>query len=385
MKSLRQFFWFCSGAIRPILSRCPSEWEKFAGIGATVFFTAVFAAISSSYALFTVFDRVWIAVSFGFVWGAMIFNLDRYIVSSMVKRGRAWSEFKLMLPRLALAVILAVVISKPLELKIFEKEINRKLDIKKSEEVVKAREAIRLGNPEFAEIDRKMEGLRQEIEAKTLFRDQKQQEYDFERFGTKTPGTTGIAGIGTNARKKEQQLNEAQEDLRQTEARVLEQIAGLEARKQELRAQEEAEFAIQKATIDRYDGFAARIDALNVLTTESEAMRYANLFLILLFIALEIAPILVKFITPKGPYDEILEAHEMEIKIYKEERVAKSRQKSESRLLKFMDEEKDQVEEQISRNRAFRRKFTETENEILDATIRQWLEEDRMNRSKFGW
>ena len=43
-----------------------------------------------------------------------------------------------------------------------------------------------------------------------------EQEYDFERFGKKTAGTTGIPGIGTNALKKELQLNEAETDLKQT-------------------------------------------------------------------------------------------------------------------------------------------------------------------------
>jgi hypothetical protein len=52
----------------------------------------------------------------------MIFNLDRFIVSGMRKRTSSWSEWKLAFPRLVLAVLLAFVISKPLELKIFEKQ-----------------------------------------------------------------------------------------------------------------------------------------------------------------------------------------------------------------------------------------------------------------------
>lgn len=381
MKSLRSFFWFCSGAVPALLKRCPSESEKYAGIGATVFFTAVFATFSAGYALYTVFDLPWMALGIGLVWGLMIFNLDRYIVSSMVKRGG--SELKMMLPRLALAILLALVISKPLELKIFEKEIIRKLDIKKSEEVIKARESIRLGNPEFAEIDQQIAALRQEVAAKEAFRNQKQAEYDFERFGTKTPGTTGIPGIGTNARKKEQQLNEAQQDLERTELRVQEQIAELESRKQALRLREDSEFAAQKANIDRYDGLAARIDALHQLTVESDAMKYANWFIILLFIAIEIAPILVKFISSAGPYDELLDAHETEMRIYKNERVSKSKMKSETRLLLFTDKEKNQVEEAVNNDRFYREKVAKAEKQIVAAHIDDWLEEEK--RTKLGW
>lgn len=387
MNSVRDFFWFCSGANRSLLMRSPTESEKYAGIGATVFFTGLFAALSAGYALFTIFSNPWLAAFFGLVWGAMIFNLDRYIVSSMSKKDRFWPEFKLLLPRLALAVLLALVISKPLELKIFEKEINRKLDVKKSEEAVSAREAIRKGFPEYTEIENKIAGLKQEIADKAAFRDQKQQEYDFERFGTKTPGTTGIAGIGANARKKEQQLNEAQEDLKKTEERVYQQIASLESRIPEIRQKEDAEFSLQKTTIDRYDGLAARIDALSVLTTESRAMEYANLFLILLFIAIEIAPIFVKFISSKGPYDELLEAHEKELKVYKEEKMIKTVQSSEARILRFTDKEKLQTEENVAREQRLRKKFGEAEDELLDETIRHWKEEEKekMNRTSLGW
>ncbi len=387
MNFLRDFFWFCSGANRALLARCPSESEKYAGIGATVFFTGLFASLSAGYALFTVFGNVWTAGFFGLIWGTMIFNLDRYIVASMVKRERFWQELKLLLPRLGLAVLLALVISKPLELKIFEKEINRKLDVKKSEEVVIARESIRKGHPEYDETERKITMLKEEVAAKEAFRNKKQEEYDFERFGTKTPGTTGIAGIGTNARKKEQQLNEAQEDLRQTEERINLRILELEQQLLEIRKKGDLEFEAQKATIDLYDGLAARIDALSVLTAESRAMQYANLFLILLFIAIEIAPIFVKFISSKGPYDELLEAHEKEIKIYKEERLSKTVQSSEARLLRFTDTEKLQNEEKVARSQRIRKKFDDAEDELLDETIRHWKEEEKekMNRTSFGW
>src|SRR5690606_1322658 len=103
------------------------EMNKYAGIGATVFFTAVMAFIAASYALFTVFDNYYTAVGFGLVWGLLIFNLDRFIVSTIKKRNNSMDELIQASPRIVLAVIIAVVISKPLELKIFEKEINQVL------------------------------------------------------------------------------------------------------------------------------------------------------------------------------------------------------------------------------------------------------------------
>ncbi len=78
---LKRFFIICSGADTDILKETPlGEHNKYVGIGATIFFTAVMAFIASSYALYTVFDSVIIALGFGLVWGLLIFNLDRFIV-----------------------------------------------------------------------------------------------------------------------------------------------------------------------------------------------------------------------------------------------------------------------------------------------------------------
>ncbi len=103
MNKLRHFLWLCSGAHFSLLKRAPTDTEKYAGIGATIFFTGLLAAISAGYALYTVFDQVWIAALFGLVWGLMIFNLDRYIVSSMKKSDQKWQEWKTATPRIFLA------------------------------------------------------------------------------------------------------------------------------------------------------------------------------------------------------------------------------------------------------------------------------------------
>ena len=131
---LKQFFWMCSGADTDILKNSSkAEQTKFAGIGGTVFFTAVMAFIAASYALYTVFDSYVTAIVFGLVWGLLIFNLDRFIVSTIKKQDNKWKEIWQAAPRIILAIIIAVVISKPLEMKLFEKEINQVLLTQKNE------------------------------------------------------------------------------------------------------------------------------------------------------------------------------------------------------------------------------------------------------------
>jgi len=85
---MKRFFWFCSGADLSILRTwdCSTEHNTYAGIGATIFLTAVLASISGGYALWTVFQSYPSSISFGILWGILIFNLDRYIVMSIHKR-----------------------------------------------------------------------------------------------------------------------------------------------------------------------------------------------------------------------------------------------------------------------------------------------------------
>ena len=335
MQVLTRFFWFCSGANFPILQKVPTESTKYVGIGATVFFTGVFAALAGFYALYTVFQTWGIALFFGLLWGAMIFNLDRFIVSSMRKKAQGWSEWKLALPRLVLALLLAVVISKPLELKLFEREINRKLDEQKIAFIAQSKDSLAKGFPEIQALEKEKGALKDEVEQARVYRDKLQQEYDAERFGEKTASTSGKVGLGINAKKKEQQLDGAQDDLRAIVARNESRIRQLDVQIEAFRVKWQIEFEKQVPGIDGFDGFAARMDGLAKLTTESEAMATAQLFLVLLFMAIETAPIFVKLISARGPYDELLELHEDQVKLYKYEKWQRASGESEARLSYF--------------------------------------------------
>jgi hypothetical protein len=134
-KSIKSFLIFCSGSDTDILNDCPkSEETKYASIGATILFTAILACFSGGYALFTVFKDVQFSFAissfFAIVWGLMIFNLDRYIVSSMRKKDKFISEFKMAIPRIIIAIIISLVVAKPIEVRIFSNAINSALDNK---------------------------------------------------------------------------------------------------------------------------------------------------------------------------------------------------------------------------------------------------------------
>lgn len=131
---LNEFLWICAGADRKVLRQCPTDYAKYAGIGGTILFTALMAMLSGGYALYTVFDDFWIALGFGIFWGLLIFNLDRFIVNTMYSDGKttiSWMEFFSGLPRIIMAIFLGIVISTPLELKIFEDAIDIKIEQEK--------------------------------------------------------------------------------------------------------------------------------------------------------------------------------------------------------------------------------------------------------------
>ena len=306
MNLIRNFFLFCSGADPSTLEQCPTDTHKYAGIGATVFFTGVLAFFSSAYALYTVFDSTAAALVFGAVWGLMIFNLDRYIVMSMKSQGKWWRDVFIALPRVGLAVLLAMVISKPLELKIFEKEIKGELVqmeqelFKKQEDRVKER-----FSTEMTDLQSRIATLKSEISTKAARRDTLALEAMREADGT---GGSGKKNLGPIYRAKKNEADQASTDFLLVMSTQQPRIDSLEAQFRRLEAQQTSGIA----TLQRgaSDGMAARMEALSRLGQNSLAIWWASLFITLLFIAIETAPIFVKLISTRSPYDYVLHQRE---------------------------------------------------------------------------
>ena len=331
MSKVKQFFWFCSGAYQSLLEKCPSESDKYVGIGGTVLFTGIFAFISGGYAIYTVFHSWWLFIVFGLLWGGMIFNLDRYIVSSLRKENKFWNELKMAIPRILLAILLALVISKPLELKIFEPEIKSELIIleqklfKEQEDNLQQRFA-----PKQAALQADISNLKQEILDKTAQRDTLMAKAQQEADGT---GGSGRRNLGPIYKIKKADADSVARELEiletQNQALINKKLASLST----LDSLQKAEIAGFER--ERYDGLAARLEALSIITAKSEAIRIANIFIILLFIAIETAPLFVKLISQKGPYDELLQAHEYRYKMFRLEKIGKLHAETDEKLQKL--------------------------------------------------
>lgn len=314
MDKITRFFWFCSSAHTDTLKNYPTEHNKYVGIGATIFFTALFAALSGGYAMYFVFSgnafAVVFAIVFGIIWGLAIFNMDRYIVSSINKSGATNTQILQATPRILLAIMIGLVISRPLELKIFDKEIRQKL---KTSYLSGQRSRIDTLNNTFNKKYGLELGKTAQLKAEqdSLVADIKQSRYvlNQEIFGDKTNQTSGRLGYGTYAKQKDAVLQQKEERLAAVRADLGRMETYIDKRKDfdGLNSQRMLS-GRQLDSLANYAGFADRNWALGQLSFREDGTRDLDTYLAisfigLLFILFECLPVFVKLMSNRGPYD----------------------------------------------------------------------------------
>lgn len=233
----------------------------------------------------------------------------------MRKSGSAFRQFFMALPRMILAGVLGIVIAKPLELKIFEKEIDKQLNVIINRNKAKLQKEIKSRYDEQGQYYSKERDSILSTE-KRLKTELNEASLDLEKeiVGTTTETTTGKKGYGTNAKRKEEikKLKQIAYDNFTKENKT--KLDSLDVMIKNENLQFEQELKNTDPLEDRYNGFAARLQALQELGKEYKILGIASLFISLLFILIEMSPVLVKLIMPKGPYDHLLELHEYQFK-----------------------------------------------------------------------
>ncbi len=305
---LKRFFITCSGVDKDLIYSCSNgEQNKYAGIGATVMFTALMAWIAASYALYTVFDSVYAATFFGLVWGLLIFNLDRFIVSTIRKRDRFWQEFLQATPRIILAMIIAIVISKPLEIKIFQKEIDTVLLKEKNDMALANKKQV--ANYFQGDLDKNKADIGSLKSA--IVNKEKEVNDLYSTYITEAEGTQGTLKLGKGPvyQEKRDKHDAALAELEALRKANNEKIAAKEKEAGTLKADLDKKISDSEPVIDGFDGLMARINALDKLPW------LPSFFIMLLFLAIETSPIIAKMLSPKGEYDFKLEDSEMAVKV----------------------------------------------------------------------
>ncbi|MBC6996665.1 DUF4407 domain-containing protein [Neolewinella lacunae] len=366
-RPLLHFLWSCSGANQEVLAACPrSEHVKFAGIGATVFFTGLLAALSGGYAFYTVFNSTPLAVVFGLLWGGIIFNLDRFVVATIKKDGAFSRQLLLAIPRLLLAIALAVVIAKPLELRIFQGEIEEILAQQKMEKGAAAGAEFRMRSEE---LDARRSALQATTEAR-----REQRERDYQDYKCECDGTcgTGQRGRGSECARKEEKYRQSNVEYQQTKAVNDAEIAAIGQQINELDAA--ASTARQTAEAQAATGLLARLSA-----SKSLPQGPGN-FIVLLFLLIEVAPILTKLLSPRGPYDELLARIEHQfyleqIRLIEAEKLAVNKEVSLRSGL-----HRAEVDAEVQQKQQTLRAVADARMEIVQDQIDAWLAEERIRQ-----
>ena len=358
------FLWWCAGAHQRLLKQFPSEHIKYAGLGGVLLATFVLATLSSGYAIYTVFGNWLWTLGFAIVWGLIIFNFDRFLVSTMRKYGVSKRRQLLMaIPRLLLAVLIGITIARPLELKIFDKEIAVKMEENLHKKIQKNDSLLLLENKlkmQQAESERERLTSRKKAIEDTLFN--LQTAYVQEADGTGGSGRRGVEQLtrlkmdAYNRAKLEHALEMAYLDsnIRVQEGLLSASKAGLENSRKEY----------EKTARDNM-GFLERNKALSDLSNEESSVWWTSLMVSLLIILIEVGPILSKLIMPVGPYDIALAKEELMQMAHDENEMRRSKQMIFEKKRSFYDKQKQMSDELVD-------KLTELQKKHIDVELDKW-------------
>lgn len=470
---IQSFFILCSGADKDILHQCPSEWNKYSGIGATILLTALLAVLSGGYALYTVFNTVTVAVIFGIFWGIVIFNLDRYIVLSLrkpkiptssdieqaptnkkevLKKDRRRLLFQqgiMASPRVLIAIVIALTVSKPLELQLFEKRIGKQLGEQSDEAIstcqdehdekvqglnnqlleldnteASAKDDVYSSNPIYNDAKNRLDEIDTEIKNKETKKVQNEKTIKKNRYlKDKTREKVDIYGYITYETYKVWVNNSiAKRHIKENEI-LTNDISTLRKEEREKKNEKkeiEEEFGKQvgKITDDyvekkkpvnqqltelqtQYTSFMtecrvrnkgssdilARLEALSVITEENKSAMYASWVITLLFILLETAPVIVKLVTSRGPYEEILDGIEYEHYLATQEKISKLNAKV-NELLKRAEEaailegensikiNKQRLDNELKNNQKILEDIAEKQQNLAKVAIDKWYQNE---------
>ncbi|SMH32615.1 protein of unknown function [Rathayibacter oskolensis] len=354
MSALGSGLVWLGGARQDVIVDAPGERPRFRAMGLVILSTAALSGVSAAYAVVMALSLpAPIAILIGAFWGLVILNLDRLLVVGMQKQKSVLHNIGLALPRVLLALIVGTVISTPLTLQVFDKEIQTEI-VRMSEEREAAYKNELATDPELAKIP----ALEAEIAANQqivnagggLVDLSKDQNYVAAQKATadaqaaydqanatwlgELDGSngTGIVGDGpiTRSKKLDRDLKldalsaakeaeataktAAQQNLAASASTALADAdAQLVADRAELAAlvqQRDEKTAGYQSLAANSGGILARLEALFRLGEANPLLNLAHLMLAALFVAIELLPVVFKTLANLGSptaYDRVAE------------------------------------------------------------------------------
>ncbi len=391
---VNEFLWLCAGANRKVLRQCPTEHAKYAGIGGTILFTAVLASLSGGYAIYKVFaDEVYneaamaydtdihamyIAIVFGVIWGLMIFNLDRFMVNTMFSDGThkiTKDEWIGARPRLVLAIFIGVVISTPIELRLFKDKIQAQIVIDQGEAQSKMDEEQQFIREQILNLEKQKGDNNKRVDDKRTERAQIEDQAYKEATGT---GGSGKVGRGIYTKQLEQRAKNLQKEVDRLQDEADRANAAIDSQLNEKYAQLNDHSKNNEIAAKSMKGFCAELHALNTITNPVNdfALFGARLLIMFLFIAIEVIPTLFKLMMIDGAYDAVLalEKHRAKVVAKKQESDINDVINTEIQISTQKNRERQDAE--ILANKELMEKIAKTQAELLQTAIDKWREEE---------
>ncbi len=439
MSKLSNFLIKCSGADKGILEECTiKEENKFIGIGSTLILTAVLASLSGAYAIYSAFESIIISIIVGVFWGVVIFSLDRYIVTSIDKRGVWWNQLLTALPRLLIAFVLAITISKPLELRLFRDAVNKSMGEISDASISGCESDWNIERDKLANSKSQFENERKikteeiynkdgiyndlvnkQAQLKSTIRF-KQSEIDKNNKivskGTSYPIVIREDGVAVTKLKRTKSAINALRANKSLAADIIKNTSDSNVienekitRKQTLRSQVETtekqyekQITIVQQQITDHGGkrygfladctsraknakdLPAQLQALSKLTNENDSIAWASLLITLLFVILETAPVVVKLLSSKGTYEEILEAREYTISMEQKIKISNLNDEINTILKISSEKNKNKLDAELKGNAELLNEIALAQAEIAKVAISKWKEDEiqKLNTSQ---
>jgi hypothetical protein len=352
------------GADGHVLDIVPTETPRFVQMFFVLLGTALVSALSMLFALTTgVQVAVWLAVPLAIVWAGIIFNLDRFLTSTMTATRSVRRLVGLALPRVIMALIIGVVVAEPVVLQAFHNDIAREVA---STNIVQAqsdqtaleegpeRQALDEATAHLSELQNQaatgivagtdsasasqaaaqstVDDLTESLAAQQQVIDQARALYQCELDGTgagEVEGCTNVQGEGASSDAAQAQLAAAQatyddlaaqlrdanEALATAEGAAKEQTAASETQNREAaQSQLPAAQTAYDQALAAYNerassvagtnagaiGLLSQISGLNRLSEKEPTILWAHLLIAGLFLMIELLPVLVKVLTSFG-------------------------------------------------------------------------------------
>jgi hypothetical protein len=127
---------------------------------------------------------------------------------------------------------------------------------------------------------------------------------------------------------------------------------------------------------ENYNGFAAHLEALSILTTEKPIIWWAKWLITLLFIFIEIAPVLFKLMAESGPYDDIMERIKHETNVLEKQKISDLNDNINTSIKISTEKNQIRLEAELLGNKALLEKIAFAQAEVAEIAVEKWKEEE---------